>query len=714
MPVQQATLTPLVIPRIVFEGGNVTSGEHESVSGAFLVWLGPGPHGCRCVIAMLDERGYPFPIRGLANPWAHISAKKERIANSIKLPLDDSHTFFLVAHPDPSSARQLAELVEKAVADGGQLPSTPHRLKMIALKASKKSSEVVYGFQIPRTNASFWPPGPEASGGWLLYRRMPYAELEPVKEQVAKLRRALGALYYPATDTGFDPYAQLGKSESPGEFSIGVQAALAQFQHDAAACQCARRASQAGPWSVLFDPVENAPSLKSSTPLVPGLADAATLDAIGAWHQARVRKPGAVLVRVSQSWLRVEAAIAHLAFCELCTALGLLYSPTIGSTLRNVAAAGGNGRSEYSNHKVGLAIDYRSGDFVEPSAEYPVAFEAVWTLDDRQLQTALAALNKARMQLQKMEKKGKSTPDELALQEAKVNAATEAVKIREAQIGEDPTKSSYDLSFHLYGHSSLDPLLAPATETLDFLTHALAEARSRFAARLRDEVFGTTDLHPEPDPELRAAFDDWLGPHLEHFDRACSAILEAASPPESQNAASALAMEFFRADIRRFQWDGFEEDGGTTRIAVDAASDAKRYRPEIAPRAKSWLNLSRVAYHAGLWTIGSRKGEFKFPVTNPAASQEKRKPKVEFQIKQPNYERYHWFVQAVRAAVGQLGWTEIHAKISPKKVKGEKKAPAAIDVALSVGEIDLEQIGRRINRVGRGRRDSSVMGMGFG
>jgi hypothetical protein len=141
-----------------------------------------------------------------------------------------------------------------------------------------------------------------------------------------------------------------------------------------------------------------------------------------------------------------------------------------------------------------------------------------------------------------------------------------------------------ELEWKLYVHSTLDPF----TQNVD-LAPALARARQDLEAELVTRL-------GSPLPLLAASY-------LLEVDALHTKLLNAATPNPA--GGSQLANDFFRSTVSRFQYVSGAPNLGVSQPALRALDDAVANSVPNAAAVRSWLNLSRLAFHLGLRRIGA-------------------------------------------------------------------------------------------------------------
>ncbi len=338
-----------------------------------------------------------------------VSCAHEMLPDSYRVLVGQKYELYLIQHPDIGYAREALELINEGKKESYGEPRT------IAA-----SSEGV--FVIPEDPKHFLPGGHADYGGWYLFRSMPSGQCKPVREQVAKLQAQLGALRYIVGNSiwpylpDFDKETDHSGGNNYGIFDVRVMNAVYSFQSDALGGAAPFKVKDPKPQDAFFAaPASFTPQPESSfaaraasfkpatvehswayldrsdkAPVVAhrplqanGTVDSSTAKALRNWLEQGLRKPGAILVRVSDPrgwglWLRPEAACAWFAWNELVRALGFEAGICLNHTYRSVQVDighAGYGRAARSIHKTGLAMDLGAADGFKSSVKaWPVAY----------------------------------------------------------------------------------------------------------------------------------------------------------------------------------------------------------------------------------------------------------------------------------------------------------------------------------------------------
>lgn len=579
-------------------------------------------------------------------------------------------------------------------------PDPAKAVELVAevVSTKEKSGKSIHKLDLPDTAGKYWPGCPGHHEGWLLFRDMPYAHLEGVERQVRQLAVDLAALRYPVTDDGGIAYPRTAEQYVSGRYGLNLMATVHQFQVDVAE----KRAFQVAAWArqgaaldvktsscaeLLGNPVTLAPEKpasevvlaaaaqeaiplgdaapRASSPaeatvavkeetlfaledVVPGAVDPLTAAAISEWKERRLRRAGAVVVEHARhpknraTSMRPELAFAFLAWDELAVALGCPYGVKAGHTFRELDAPGGEGRAQFSNHKLGLAVDvsfsldetYGRGRARRLADYFPVMYEANWvpgkswaswderaTLDKAKAELAAArdrlAKRKTALATKVAEHRGltlklMATPGDkrakaqakLASQQAEIDALKTAVSELEEKVktGEGKTaeleqalrreeerikvaKSDYRLRWRLYGHSTLpvfslsaEALAAKLAERFDVQRHTHPSVTRR-EGELAIVASYRARLH-QCFPQSNNPERD---PRVEAIIRDAVADFERAVTHLLRCARDgSLRDGFFRKEIWPFDYDPWDADGGTTRkTPLGAGEDARKLSPRL-------------------------------------------------------------------------------------------------------------------------------------
>lgn len=390
--------------------------EDESLLAYFgkLVWgEGEEPPPPRFELGVTDAQGYLMPVAGSAQAPA---TTVESIKLTVKLPYE----MYLVRHPDPALAQAAQTELNASLGKPrtGQLtkawPDPQAYTPVVDFIAPTNEDQLT--LSIPTEAGRFMPPGPSRYGGWTLYKGMPHASVQAVKDAVTQLQYDLGALRYViGAEPPYEPEA-LNKSQSnkesanAGSFDSRTLSGVLHLQRLMLAGaagkpnafrvtdKAAAHAKAKGATAVVASHEYLKGSLTTVAPPTPasgerslradGVVDAITGRALQGWLDQGLRRPGSVLVGTRARcpkpighwdvWLRNEANDALDAWRACTIALGfaegIAANHTYRTPLQDVGHAG-YGRSAVSIHKTGLAIDVgvKSG-FQTSTDDWPVAF----------------------------------------------------------------------------------------------------------------------------------------------------------------------------------------------------------------------------------------------------------------------------------------------------------------------------------------------------
>jgi len=168
----------------------------------------------------------------------------------------------------------------------------------------------------------------------------------------------------------------LKKAKAPAEERASLDARLKGERADVQNAE-----SVANAWAYLDGAEVATPAARPDA--TDGVVNAATGKALQAWLEQGLRKPGAILVVITDPrgwalWMRPEAAQSWHAWNELVKALGFEHGVYVNHTFRSALVDIGKaayGRSPRSIHKTGLAMDLGlEGDFVRSVSGWPVAY----------------------------------------------------------------------------------------------------------------------------------------------------------------------------------------------------------------------------------------------------------------------------------------------------------------------------------------------------
>jgi hypothetical protein len=360
----------------------------------------------------IDQQDLLAYLSGLENT-SRLPGDPDPVACALDL-MPDSHRllpgqkyeFYFIHHPDPAYALKVYDEINEGSSAYGE--------------PFVKEVDADGIVRVPEDPSHFLPQGSEFYGHWTLYRSMPCAECEPVKQQVRRLQLHLGALRY-IVGTGIWPYLpdfntdnDRSGGSNDGIIDVRVMNAILRFQQDACSGKkpfkpkdkphsaLVQAESNFGPapgadfakrrppnseylqpensWKYLEGSEQPAPSIK---PLqADGVVDSSTAEALKHWLSEGLRKPGDILVSIANKvggvlWMRPEAASAIHAWIRLVQALGFDEGLGIFHTYRSILVdivKAKKGRSAVSIHKTGLAVDLASAGFLRAVKSWPVAY----------------------------------------------------------------------------------------------------------------------------------------------------------------------------------------------------------------------------------------------------------------------------------------------------------------------------------------------------
>ena len=367
----------------------------------------------RFEIAVTDEVGYLVPIES-------VGPGPGECVESIKLTADIAYELYLIRHPDPELAkaaqRELNACLGKA-RDGALTKTWPDPTQRTpTVECVGPSSEDQLTISIANDAGNFLPPGPARYGGWTLYKDMPHAQLQAVKDATKTLQLDLGKLRYvvgaypPYEPEALDKKQTNKASANEGVFDSRTMSAVLHLQRQSLAGDCGdQNAFQVSDKSAAHDKAAGKTAiaashayLKGQPTTVPspaprageralkadGVVDSITARAIETWIDRGCRRPGPILVGTCARcphpvdywdvWLRDEAFDALEAWRDVTMAFGfpegIAANHTYRTPLQDVGKAS-YGRSAVSIHKTGLAIDVgvQTG-FLTSVKDWPVVF----------------------------------------------------------------------------------------------------------------------------------------------------------------------------------------------------------------------------------------------------------------------------------------------------------------------------------------------------
>jgi hypothetical protein len=365
-------------------------------------------------LCIVDQGGHLRVVTD-ADPW--LEFYNSHNPNAAKVQPDVSYECYLIR--DPSVEQAKAALDELNSGRPGLLTARwVAAVKTFALQSRTQGSDTVQELVLTLDEApgSYWPQGSARYGGWVLYRDMPHANCGPVREQVEKLQKDLGAIRY-VIGGEENPYAPDSSKQlaNGGIFDSRTLNAVCAFQNDSnkgsafsvkggpaviakaggtGHDQCDCDASLQYLQGVAVD-APDAGALRADA-----VVDAATGDAIGTWYARGLRNPHSILVSVLardgvngwRTWMRREPAEGLYVWRELTKALGFPRSVQPSHTYRTVltdVGSAGFGRSATSLHKTGLAVDLailmigETTYYDKPRANWPILYTQDKRIDEK-------------------------------------------------------------------------------------------------------------------------------------------------------------------------------------------------------------------------------------------------------------------------------------------------------------------------------------------
>jgi hypothetical protein len=371
----------------------------------------------RFELGMTDVQGYLVPLGG--GP-AGSGLGPVLSVEGIKLVSNIPYEMYLLRHPDAALAQSAQAELNACLGQprAGQLikdwPDPQTYTPSVELITTTNEDQLT--ISIPIEAGRFMPPGPSRYGGWTLYKGMPHASEQVIKDAVTKLQFDLGALRYViGAEPPYEPEAlnkkQTNKSSANvGDFDARTMSAVLHLQRMILAGaagkpnafkvtdKAAAHAKCKGATGVVASHEYLKGSAVTVAPLTPqagersqqadGVVDAITGRALQSWLDQGLRRLGTVLVGTKARcpkpighwdvWLRNEANDALEAWRTTTMALGfaegIAANHTYRTPLQDIGEAS-YGRSPVSIHKTGLAIDVGVGNgFKSSTDDWPVVF----------------------------------------------------------------------------------------------------------------------------------------------------------------------------------------------------------------------------------------------------------------------------------------------------------------------------------------------------
>jgi hypothetical protein len=754
-------------------------------------------------LCFVDGQGFLQKVIGDDNPWHEIAAqlpeleaaaiatekkgeKKKskknvkalpRSCESEKLHADQDYEVALVAHPSLKIAKAAQTYLETGQVNGPYpFPKDKAtmlirgKLKLVEAEGTQQLTLPIDGLASDKGLADlFWPKGSARYGGWVLYRFMPYDHLDEVKKQVAKLSEDLGALRFPASTSQNGPFPSPGSGE-PG-FGLNTAAIVHRFQQDVAEGKAFQLASQAASpaatqtkgsaptgwrtlsprasWNWLCGTVadlKGKPYAFTMEQVHPGVVDARVGDAIAGWLKDKLRHPGAVLVEIRSQmdrgeylWARPELVFSIEMLRVLLTRFGVPYGAAMTHTYRPIQAAGGTGRAECSNHKLGLAADFaissaaggkaKIDDHGHPPDYFPVRYQAVWgdpqlppaeklseqlneatnariqaqkNLDQASADLADAAV--ARKNLAEASKQQKAAEAALKKADKKEDDAAAALRRKKA-IGD--SKADQKLTWVICAHSHWDVFAEgkQANELAAELAQCLGKPEKPGDPWDVENEYRRLLMSGFPSPPTGDAAK-LVDKFVANLGKLCEE-LTAMEPLEFRH-------QFFRKTVRQFLYNPFECDGGDEGPEIAADSDdawrtgyfdaahripAFHVQEAEHKRVHSFVNFSRLANECDLWGISAQpgnkttKGSFRNPMSDP-----------DIPVKPPARVSYD---------VNKMTFSPIAALLEDLKAAGSEAPDDQVDLAypdgrkysLKASELDIDLIIAWAEEMGKQQKD---------
>ncbi len=589
----------------------------------------------RFVLGIVDEKGFLQPVHANYNPWLDIAT--DRDPDTYKLTVGEKYLVCGLRHPSPAVARALTRYLNKSPTEedkARRFDTWGTLTREVEVTGETVGDGVQPVMKLSEKADDFVPRGSDRYGGWVLYRDMPHQACASLAEPVRKVQEDLTKLRYPVGEAHqpFTPSSYEAKAQTGG-FTGQVQAALARMQEHVQAGQAFVLAhkdeAHAGKhWVYVlgepFDALEHA--AKKWTPLPDnydiGVCDGQTAARIAHWVDHGLRKPSEILVESTVGgsiWMLERGIIALDAWSVFAEAFGVQYGVKAGSSLRSVLVGAWPGAILNSVHKTGLAVDLSGGAQRIPSSRWPIRYEAHWRKNEKDVAKKLAAFDRDIAAAEEALRKKAELETQLAAEvDAKKKAAltktlasktyTEAdEKLSKAKAGrerlladDNDGKFNWTQRWRLYGHSDLDVFggtdaavarfhqniskLAGLPMPGDAAAVSPATPRGELWNRFSKRFAGVGG----------AAMEAWLDRVLAPYHGYAQQLLTMP--------ATTLLDSYFRRSVVQWVPNAYEGDGG---------SAGKRYAPTdgdaefpAAAWAKSWVNLSAIAYPCQLERIG--------------------------------------------------------------------------------------------------------------
>lgn len=183
----------------------------EYMRDLWVIWRAPGE--TKFAMASTDERGYLRPCSPDGTPSDFAP---------VLLPVKAKLEFHLVRHPHSKVAKKIWDDLNGGSKDYGEpnVLELEKRQTGVDPKGAPVDEALLL---VPESKDTFWPKGPKLYDEWLLYRNMPNGLCPPVRKQVERLQRHLGAMRF-LVGHAFQPYRPdpVKHRDGSGGPSVGV------------------------------------------------------------------------------------------------------------------------------------------------------------------------------------------------------------------------------------------------------------------------------------------------------------------------------------------------------------------------------------------------------------------------------------------------------------------------------------------------------------
>ena len=357
------------------------------------------------VCTIVDGKGFLQPVDE-RNPWHLLWNHEPVVTNAqkgaavkngdivrVSVETDAQYVGCLLRHPQPSVARALTHwlntgldpenhgfaswpkarkesdrLTGETSLGGRELLARVLPLKIDGAKGAQPKLEV------SEKSEDYLPPPSIARGGWLLYYDMPNADCPPIAPLVEKLQRQIGVLRFPigGDDNPYAPHASK-KDGNVGRFDARTLSAVKTFQDVAASGEVFRpetwppdhesTADGMHDWWFAVGTVDTISPVKR---FIPCCVDETMWAALDDWIKKKVCKRQWLLVKNPQNYMRVDAALAVLAWKKLAAVFGVDYPGDPDdrqlasgySLAQYLSMAGPTDKPIAHPHKTGHALDF--------------------------------------------------------------------------------------------------------------------------------------------------------------------------------------------------------------------------------------------------------------------------------------------------------------------------------------------------------------------